>query len=72
MGAADSGARSAVADAGVSIEEITPDRVGGIASAAAVARLKALKIPFTGLAQFNFGSSYTLQAVLVNSVSAQY
>lgn len=31
-----------------------------------------LKIPFTGLAQYSFGSTYTLQAVLVNSVATQY
>ena len=47
VSAADSASRSQVADAGVSIEEITPERVGGIASPAAVARLAALKIPFT-------------------------
>jgi carboxypeptidase T len=45
--AVDTEARSKVADAGVSIEEITPERVGGIATAGAVERLKKLGIPFT-------------------------
>lgn len=44
--AADKIARGAVADAGVSIEEITPEKVSGIATTAAAAKLRAAGVRF--------------------------
>jgi carboxypeptidase T len=48
--AADRVARGAVADAGVSIEEITPETVSGIATTAAAAKLRAAGARFTAQA----------------------
>jgi carboxypeptidase T len=45
--AGDASARSAIADAGIAIEEVAGGKVGGIATAKAAGRLRARGVPFT-------------------------